>query len=64
MMNRYVAMHTMQDNNSPHDHHDSHVNGYAEGREAQQPPKPALKDLGAAVFGMILPLFLQFGHSH
>ena len=63
---RYVAMHTMQDDNSSnqHYHQDGRMNGYIEGREAPQPQKSSMIDLGAAVFGMILPLFLQFGHAH
>jgi hypothetical protein len=65
-MHRYVAMHTMQEESSPqqHQHHDTRMNGYVDGREAPQPQKPSMVDLGAAVFGMILPLFLQFGHAH
>ena len=63
----YVAMHAMQETSQSH--HEGHtngsVNGYIEGREAQQmEEKPSLRDLGAAVFGMILPLFLQIGHAH
>ena len=63
----YVAMHTMQEVGSFHA--ESRTNGHADGlvdnREmAQQEPKPSIKDLAAAVFGMILPLFLQFGHAH
>lgn len=64
----YVAMHAMQETSK--DHHDLHShgapNGFVDGgREAQQAEeKPSLRDLGAAVFGMILPLFLQIGHAH
>ena len=64
----YVAMHAMQETSQGH--HESHggpamANGYADGREAQQSQeKPSLRDLGAAVFGMVLPLFLQIGHAH
>lgn len=63
----YVAMHAMQETSKAH--HESHtnggVNGYIDGRDAQQADeKPSLRDLGAAVFGMILPLFLQIGHAH
>ncbi|KAI9734549.1 MAG: hypothetical protein M1834_002150 [Cirrosporium novae-zelandiae] len=62
----YVAMHTMRDEStSPHHHHDSsHANGYADSRESGQEPRRSLQDVLAAVFGMILPLFLQFGHAH
>lgn len=63
---RYVAMHTMQEESSSnqHQHHETRTNGYIEGREISQSRKPSIVDLGAAVFGMILPLFLQFGHAH
>jgi len=65
----YVAMHSMQEITSPQ-HTETHMNAAAngsihEGREAgTQEEKPPLSDLGAAVFGMILPLFLQVGHAH
>jgi len=65
----YVAMHSMQEITSPK-YRDTQMNGAAngsihEGREAAiQEEKPSLSDLGAAVFGMILPLFLQVGHAH
>ncbi|KAK5946253.1 hypothetical protein PMZ80_000395 [Knufia obscura] len=65
----YVAMHSMQEITSPK-HTETQMNGAAngsihEGREAAtQEEKPSITDLGAAVFGMILPLFLQVGHAH
>lgn len=65
----YVAMHAMQEITSPK-HKEPHMNGVAngsihEGREAAvAEDKPSISDLGAAVFGMILPLFLQVGHAH
>lgn len=65
----YVAMHAMQEITSPK-HKEPHMNGVAngsihEGREAAvADDKPSISDLGAAVFGMILPLFLQVGHAH
>jgi len=65
----YVAMHSMQEITSPK-HPERYVNGTAngsihEGREAGlQEDKLSISDLGAAVFGMILPLFLQVGHAH
>lgn len=65
----YVAMHSMQDITSTK-HQEPQINGNAngsihEGREASvQEEKPSISDLGAAVFGMILPLFLQVGHAH
>ncbi|KIX06039.1 uncharacterized protein Z518_04013 [Rhinocladiella mackenziei CBS 650.93] len=62
----YVAMHSMQDSPSSHQEHmNGQPNGYVEGRDnAQNEQKPSWKDLGAACFGMILPLFLQVGHAH
>lgn len=62
----YVAMHTMQEVGSSHDGQpNGHVNGIGEGRDTQpQPEKPALRNIMAAVVGMILPLFLQIGHAH
>ena len=63
----YVAMHAMQESDAT-DHEpqtNGHAGGPGEGREANQPePKASLRDLLAACFGMILPLFLQFGHAH
>jgi solute carrier family 39 (zinc transporter), member 9 len=65
----YVAMHAMQE--TSRSHHESNgqggANGFVDGgRETQQAEeeKPSLVDLGAAVFGMVLPLFLQIGHAH
>ena len=62
----YVAMHTMQENSSIH--HEQQMNGTANGYlERESPPKeekPAVRDLAAAVFGMILPLILQIGDVH
>ena len=63
----YVAMHAMQETSNSH--HDSHkegnANGFIDGRDAPPPePKASVRDLGAACFGMILPLFLQIGHAH
>lgn len=65
----YVAMHTMEEISSPaadsHGHGQSQPNGYSESRDVQHPSSQAsVKDLMAAVFGMILPLFLQIGHAH
>lgn len=64
----YVAMHAMQETSKAH--HETHppgsANGFVDGREAQHTDqeKPSLRDLGAAVAGMVLPLFLQIGHAH
>jgi solute carrier family 39 (zinc transporter), member 9 len=62
----YVAMHSMQEvSGSHHEGSNGHANGFADGREStQNEQKPSWKDLGAACFGMILPLFLQVGHAH
>jgi solute carrier family 39 (zinc transporter), member 9 len=63
----YVAMHAMQETSKSHHepHTNGSANGYIDGRDTQQAEeKPSLRDLGAAVFGMILPLFLQIGHAH
>jgi solute carrier family 39 (zinc transporter), member 9 len=62
----YVAVHSMQEaSNSHHRGANGHANGYIEGRESgSSEAKPAWKDLAAACFGMILPLFLQAGHAH
>ena len=63
----YVAMHAMQETSNSHQesHREGNANGYVESRDAQPAePKASLKDLGAACFGMILPLFLQIGHAH
>lgn len=65
----YVAMHSMQEITSA-PHHGTHMNGTANGSihetsaASGQEEKPSMGDLGAAVFGMILPLFLQVGHAH
>ena len=64
----YVAMHAMQETSNSHQqqsHREGNANGYIDGRDGPPPePKASLKDLGAACFGMILPLFLQIGHAH
>lgn len=65
----YVAMHSMQQITS-NKHAETHMNGAVngsvhDGREvAATEEKPSVQDLGLAVFGMILPLFLQVGHAH
>jgi len=62
----YVAMHSMQETSSSlHEPVNGQPNGYVDGREGvQNEQQPSWKDLGAACFGMILPLFLQVGHAH
>ncbi|RMD45103.1 hypothetical protein DV735_g48, partial [Chaetothyriales sp. CBS 134920] len=64
----YVAMHAMQETSNSH--RESRTNGSAHGwvdsrdNAAATDQQPSLKDLAAACFGMILPLFLQIGHTH
>ena len=62
----YVAMHAMQEIESSHDIQlNGHINGNVENTDTQsQSPNPSLQDLMAAIFGMVLPLFLQIGHAH
>lgn len=63
----YVAMHSMQDASISHHQTamNGQVNGYGEGRDGTQvEQKASWKDLAAACFGMILPIFLQVGHAH
>ena len=63
----YVAMHSMQDASSSHHPPimNGQVNGYGEGRDGTPvEQKASWKDLAAACFGMILPIFLQVGHAH
>lgn len=62
----YVAMHTMQESRpTPEPHVNGHANGSIDGRDSLKiEQERSLKDLLAAVFGMILPLFLQVGHAH
>ena len=63
----YVAMHAMQETSKSHQETrvNGSANGYVEGRDGPPPQaKASLKDLAAACFGMILPLFLQIGHAH
>lgn len=65
----YVAMHSMQEASSSHNQTmiNGHANGYGEGRDGNthvEQQKGSWKDLAAACFGMILPIFLQIGHAH
>jgi len=62
----YVAMHTMQESGPGHEPHlNGHANGSIDGRESLKTEhESSIKDLLAALFGMILPLFLQVGHAH
>lgn len=64
----YVAMHAMQDITSTKTAEapmNGSANGSIEARDTSTlEEQPSIRDLGAAVFGMILPLFLQVGHAH
>ena len=62
----YVAMHTMQESGPDHEPHmNGHANGSIDGGGSLKSEQgSSIKDLLAAVFGMILPLFLQVGHAH
>ncbi|KAL2832964.1 ZIP zinc transporter-domain-containing protein [Aspergillus cavernicola] len=59
----YVAMHTMQENNSSSSSQELPINGY-DSREMSLKSDKSMRDLIASVVGMILPLFLQIGHAH
>ena len=69
-VSRYVAMHTMQEDDSAHGagYEESHGNGYLDvnnGRDAgRQKGGPSLQLVLAAVGGMLLPLLTQIGHAH
>ncbi|RYP85292.1 hypothetical protein DL769_001023 [Monosporascus sp. CRB-8-3] len=63
----YVAMHAMQEGDSPSSHDlSTSANGYAESNSMAQRkhPPPQIRDTLAAILGMLLPLLTQFGHSH
>ncbi|KAF2235840.1 Zinc/iron permease [Viridothelium virens] len=66
----YVAMHTMQEN-AGHEHAMATTNGHADqavyepfGRNGHKKAGPSLGDTCWGIFGMLLPLLTQFGHSH
>lgn len=63
-LSRYVAMHTMQENDPSGTSRESPANGYGDPRDSQSKPDKSMRDLVASVVGMILPLFLQIGHAH
>ena len=63
-------MHTMQENGG-HEHGAAMTNGHTEqvayepfGRNGHKRAGPSLSDSCWGVFGMLLPLLTQFGHSH
>jgi zinc transporter 9 len=69
LLSRYVAMHAMQEDSSPHSHsHDAGpgLNGYAESNATTQRKVkgPQMRDTLATVVGMLLPLLTQLGGGH
>jgi zinc transporter 9 len=65
MLDRYVAMHAMQEDGGAHTH-DHGLNGYADASTSTQrkPKGPQMRDTLATVGGMVIPLLTQFGHHH
>ena len=69
-LNRYVAMHTMQeeDGKGTSALEDLGSNGYIDGSHLRQREQASdgrsLKLVLAAVGGMMLPLITQIGHAH
>lgn len=65
---RYVAMHTMQEEDSQNGAQDeSQSNGYldGDGRQSRRPKeRKSARLVLAAVGGMLLPLITQIGHAH
>ncbi|KAI0022104.1 Zinc/iron permease [Xylariomycetidae sp. FL0641] len=62
----YVAMHAMQEGESPSNHDvGSGVNGYSDGSLTQRKhAHPQMRETLATMAGMLLPLLMQFGHHH
>ena len=65
---RYVAMHTIQENDASSSGEDSHSNGYMEVNQERTQSRPdsqkKVQLVAAAVAGMLLPLITQIGHAH
>ena len=60
----YVAMHSMQEGDSPSGHDAGSIpNGYADGNQRKH-AHPQMRETLATVIGMFLPLLTQFGHHH
>ncbi|KAI2613284.1 Zinc/iron permease [Hypoxylon sp. NC1633] len=59
----YVAMHAMQEGDSPSGHEGSMANGYADGAQRKH-VHPQMRETLATMVGMFLPLLTQFGHHH
>ncbi|KAI0389410.1 Zinc/iron permease [Xylariaceae sp. FL0594] len=61
----YVAMHAMQDGESPGHDLGSGANGYSDGSASQRKHGyPHMRETLATMLGMLLPLLTQFGHHH
>ncbi|KAI0458367.1 Zinc/iron permease [Xylaria acuta] len=61
----YVAMHAMQEGESPSHDIGSGVNGYADGSASQRKhAHPQMRETLATMIGMLLPLLTQLGHHH
>ncbi|KAI8954580.1 Zinc/iron permease [Xylaria longipes] len=61
----YVAMHAMQEGESPSHDIGSGVNGYADGGVSQRKHvHPQMRETLATMIGMLLPLLTQLGHHH
>ncbi|KAI1423259.1 Zinc/iron permease [Xylaria sp. FL1777] len=59
----YVAMHAMQEGESPSHDIGSGVNGYADGSISQRKhAHPQMRETLATMIGMLLPLLTQFAH--
>ncbi|KAI1384445.1 Zinc/iron permease [Hypoxylon trugodes] len=59
----YVAMHAMQEGDSPSHEVGSIPNGYADGGQRKH-SHPQMRETLATVIGMFLPILTQFGHHH
>ncbi|KAI1115054.1 Zinc/iron permease [Nemania sp. NC0429] len=61
----YVAMHAMQEGESPGHDMGSSVNGYTDGSVSQRKhAHPQMRETLATMIGMLLPLLTQLGHHH
>lgn len=61
----YVAMHAMQEGESPGHEMGSGVNGYTDGSSSQRKhAHPQMRETLATMIGMLLPLLTVLGHHH
>ncbi|KAF2657288.1 Zinc/iron permease [Lophiostoma macrostomum CBS 122681] len=61
----YVAMHSMTEATSSHDHEDQQpVNGYIDARQAPSSSSLSKSDISITMIGMLIPLLTQVGHVH